>query len=169
MTVFHILFYLIAALIVVSTGIAVTRRNLVHAVIYLILSFFGSALLFYLLGAPFLAALMVIVYAGAIMVLFLFVIMLLGAEQTGRTPAAWWMQPLALGLGGLLFIEALYIIVTQSANMPVAGEAPPNFGAPDMVGETLFRQYLLPFEVTSVLLLVAMIGAIVLTVRRKNM
>ncbi|MCK7515152.1 MAG: NADH-quinone oxidoreductase subunit J [Desulfobacterales bacterium] len=80
MTLFNLLFFAIAALIVASTGLAITRRNLVHAVIYLIFGFFGSAFLFYLFGAPFLAALMVIVYAGAIMILFLFIIMMLRVE-----------------------------------------------------------------------------------------
>ena len=73
-----------AAVIVAATGLAITRRHPVHAVVYLILSFLGSAMLFYLLGAPFLAALEVIIYAGAIMVLFLFVIMMLKAEVAWR-------------------------------------------------------------------------------------
>ena len=80
MTVHGIIFYLISALILVATGLAVTRKNMVHAVVYLVFSFFGSALLFYLLGAPLLAALEVIVYAGAIMILFLFIIMMLKME-----------------------------------------------------------------------------------------
>ena len=68
MTLYSILFYLISALIVIATSMAVTRRNMVHAVLYLVLSFFGTAMLFYLLGAPFLAALEIIIYAGAIMI-----------------------------------------------------------------------------------------------------
>ena len=77
MTLYGFLFYMLTAVIVVSTGLAITRRNLVHAVVYLVLSFFGSAMLFYLFGAPLLAALEVIIYAGAIMILFLFIIMML--------------------------------------------------------------------------------------------
>ena len=73
MTFHGFLFYVLAAVILVTTGLAITRRNLVHAVVYLVLSFFGSAMLFYLLGAPILAALEVIIYAGAIMILFLFI------------------------------------------------------------------------------------------------
>ncbi|MGA8280705.1 MAG: NADH-quinone oxidoreductase subunit J, partial [Desulfobacterales bacterium] len=76
MRLYTILFYLLAVVIVVATVLAITRRNMVHAVIYLVVSFFGSALLFYLFGAPLLAALEVIIYAGAIMVLFLFIIMM---------------------------------------------------------------------------------------------
>ena len=81
MSLYAIIFYIIAALIVISTALAVTRRNLVHVVLYLVLSFFGSAMLFYLLGAPFLAALEIIIYAGAIMVLFLFIIMMIRVEK----------------------------------------------------------------------------------------
>ena len=76
MTIYSIIFYILALVIIVATGVAITRRNLVHAVVYLILSFFGSALMFYLFGAPLLAALEVIIYAGAIMVLFLFILMI---------------------------------------------------------------------------------------------
>ena len=81
MTLYSILFYLISALIVTATGMAVTRRNMVHAVLYLVLSFFGTAMLFYLLGAPFLAALEIIIYAGAIMILFLFIIMMIKVTE----------------------------------------------------------------------------------------
>ena len=77
----RIIFYLLAGLIVASTSMAVTRRNMVHAVLYLVLSFFGTAMLFYLLGAPFLAALEIIIYAGAIMVLFLFLIMMIRLKK----------------------------------------------------------------------------------------
>ena len=77
MTIYSIIFYLLALLILGSTAMAITRRNLVHAVIYLIFSFFGSAMLFYLFGAPFLAVLEVIIYAGAIMVLFLFIVIMM--------------------------------------------------------------------------------------------
>lgn len=169
MTIQLILFLGLGLVAVASALAMVFSRNAVYAALYLILNFSTIAVFYLLLNAAFISLVQVTVYAGAIMVLFLFVIMLLGAEQTGRAPAAWWMQPLGLGLGAILLAEALYIIFTQSAGMPTAGQAPANFGAPDMIGETLFRQYLLPFEVTSVLLLVAMIGAIVLTVRRKDM
>ena len=93
-------------------------------------------------------------------------ISLLGAEQTGRTPAAWWLQPAALLLGVILLVEAVYIVISQRSVLPSAGDVSPAFGGPVAVGETLFSQYVLPFEVTSILLLVAMIGAIVLSRRR---
>jgi len=90
MTLFNLLFFAIAALIVGSTALAITRRNLVHAVIYLIFGFFGSAFLFYLFGSPFLAALMVILYARAILILFLFIIMML---RTTPAPPPDWPRP----------------------------------------------------------------------------
>jgi NADH-quinone oxidoreductase subunit J len=130
---------------------------------------FGTVAVFYLLlNAPFIALTQVTVYGGAIMVLFLFVIMLLGAEQTGRTPAVWWVQPLALSLGALLVIETLYIIIKQNRLLPVPVSPSATFGTPNSVGEILFNTYLLPFEVTSILLLVAMIGAIVLSKPKHN-
>ncbi len=84
MILYAVIFYVVSALILASTAMAVTRKNPVHAVVYLVISFLGSALLFYILGAPFLAALEVIIYAGAIMVLFLFVVMMLKMEAVER-------------------------------------------------------------------------------------
>jgi len=86
MTIYSIIFYFLALLILVTTALAITRRDMVHAVVYLIFSFFGSAMLFYLFGAPFLAVLEVIIYAGAIMVLFLFIVMMLKVETGGERP-----------------------------------------------------------------------------------
>jgi NADH-quinone oxidoreductase subunit J len=109
------------------------------------------------------------VYAGAIMVLFLFVIMLLGAAQTGRTQTLPWQRPLAVALAIVLLIEAGFILLGQRGVVPlITTPLPANFGSPAQVGLELFSGYLLPFEVTSVLLLVAMIGAIVLTKSEKK-
>ncbi|MDH3886436.1 MAG: NADH-quinone oxidoreductase subunit J, partial [Desulfobacterales bacterium] len=82
MTLYAIIFYALAAIILVTTALAITRRNLVHAVVYLVFSFFGSAMMFYLFGAPLLAVLEVIIYAGAIMILFLFIIMMVKTETS---------------------------------------------------------------------------------------
>src|SRR5512136_2577910 len=88
MTVYSILFYLLAGIILAGTAMAVTRRHAVHAVVYLVISFLASALLFYLLGAPLIAVLEVIIYAGAIMVLFLFIVMMLRLDPLPVPPAA---------------------------------------------------------------------------------
>ena len=119
MTVYAIIFYLLALLILGSTAVAITRRNLVHVVIYLIFSFFGSAMLFYLLGAPYLAILEVIIYAGAIMVLFLFIVIMMKLKKAEKK-----LFPLQQLLPAL---EARMIELDrdlqQSAALPAWGDA----------------------------------------------
>jgi NADH-quinone oxidoreductase subunit J len=158
-----ILFFTLALVAVAAALGMLLSRNAVYAALFLIVNF-GAVAVFYLwLNAPFIALAQVTVYAGAIMVLFLFVIMLLGAEQTGRTAAIWWQRPAAIFLSLVLLVEAIYIVVTQHGTLQAVETVSPAFGSPVQIGETLFQQYVLPFEVTSVLLLVAMIGAIVLS------
>jgi NADH-quinone oxidoreductase subunit J len=138
-------------------------KNAIYSALFLIVNF-GTVAVFYLvLDAPFIALTQITVYAGAIMVLFLFVIMLLGAEQVGQVPAARWFRPLALMCGVIFLIETLYIIFSQLTQLPTAVEISTTFGSPKEIGLMLFDKYLLPFEITSVLLLTALIGAIVLT------
>jgi NADH-quinone oxidoreductase subunit J len=157
MTLFNILFFAIAALIVASTGLAITRRNLVHAVIYLIFGFFGSAFLFYLFGAPFLAALMVIVYAGAIMILFLFIIMMLRVESPEeRLFPARQIWPAVLFAAAYVFIGALLLVNDPSAATLLV-EARTE---PAAFGQYIFTQSWLAVEIASLLLLVAMVGAL---------
>jgi NADH-quinone oxidoreductase subunit J len=142
-------------------------RNSIYSALFLIMNFGVVALFYLILSAPFIALTQVTVYAGAIMVLFLFVIMLLGAEQAGHGVKRWWLQPAALILGALLAIETVFVLVFQVGPLKGGGaEIPADFGGPGAVGSLLFRDYLLPFEVVSVLLLVAMVGAIVLTRKR---
>jgi NADH-quinone oxidoreductase subunit J len=161
---FNLLLFFGLALVAIASALGMLfSRNAVYAALFLILNFSSVAVFYLLLSAPFIALAQVTVYAGAIMVLFLFVIMLLGAEQTGRTPSAWWVQPLALSLGGVLLVETIYIVLTLRDSLPSAASLSQAFGEPVTVGEILFTQYLLPFEVTSILLLVAMVGAIVLS------
>ena len=100
------------------------------------------------------------------MVLFLFVIMLLGAESLETGPTLPWQRPAAILLGVILLAEAAYVIFFRSGVLPQPGTPEAAFGSPTAVGELLFNKYLLPFEVTSILLLVAMIGAIVMTRKR---
>lgn len=163
-----ILFFILAIVAVASAVGMLLSRNAVYAALYLILNFATVAVFYLMLSAPFISLVQVTVYAGAIMVLFLFVIMLLGAEQTGRISESGWMFWTPIALGVVLVVEALYIVFTQwksiPATPPVAGS---DFGAPSAVGLQLFQQYLLPFEATSVLLLVAMIGAILLARSKK--
>jgi NADH-quinone oxidoreductase subunit J len=149
----------VAALIVAATALAVTRRNLVHAVIYLILSFFGSAFLFYLFGAPFLAAFMVIIYAGAIMVLFLFIIMMLRVEAPEERlfpPRQLW--PAAALAAAYAAVGGFMIGIDPAASAPLAAAQT----TPADFGHYIFRNSWLAVEIASLLLLVAIIGALLI-------
>jgi NADH-quinone oxidoreductase subunit J len=158
-----IAFILLAPVAVASALGMLFSKNAIYAAIFLILNFVTVAIFYIILGGAFIAVTQVAVYAGAIMVLFLFVIMLLGAERLAKGDTLAWQKPLALVLGVVLVVEAVYVIFAQ-ANLTAAATAlPEDFGSPTTIGLSLFQDYLLPFEVTSVLLLVAMIGAIVLT------
>lgn len=164
MTTQLLLFLLLALVAIVSALGLLISRNAIYSALFLVLNFMTIAVFFLLLNAPFIAVAQVSVYTGAIMVLFLFVIMLLGAERAGQIQAIRWQIPLAILLGLILLGEAIYIIVIQRGMLPaVATQLPPDFGSPTQVGTALFSGYLLPFEITSVLLLVGMVGAIVLT------
>jgi NADH-quinone oxidoreductase subunit J len=160
----NLIIFIILAVVTVGSALAMLfSRNAVYAALFLILNFVAVALFYVMLDAPFIAISQVTVYAGAIMVLFLFVIMLLGAEQTGRTPSRWWYQPVALFLGVILMLETAIIIFSQTSKLPAPVDVPASFGSPLAIGQELFTTYLLPFEATSILLLAALVGAIVLT------
>jgi NADH-quinone oxidoreductase subunit J len=155
-----LILFLILAVVAVATALGMLfSRNAVYSALFLVLNFASIAVFYLLLGAPFI---------GAIMVLFLFVIMLLGADRLAPAKVLPWQRPLAIALAFVLVVEAGYLLLFRSA--PAGGIVPPSatFGSPQEVGSMLFNQYLLPFEVTSILLLVAMVGAIVLTKREKG-
>lgn len=163
----NVILFLVLAVIAIGSALGMLfSKNAVYSALFLILNFSVVAVFYLLLDAPFIALTQVTVYAGAIMVLFLFVIMLLGAEQTGRINAARWVQPVAFTLAAILIAETAYIVFVQKNVAAITASIPVDFGAPVAVGKLLFNQYLLPFEITSVLLLAAMIGAIVLTKRK---
>jgi NADH-quinone oxidoreductase subunit J len=159
----YIFFFILAAIALGSALGMLTSRNAIYSALFLVLNFATVAVFYLTLHAPFLAIVQVSVYAGAIMVLFLFVIMLLGAERLGAPQALPWQRPLAIVLGVLLVAETAYLLLSQLGALPQPIELTDTFGTPGVVGQALYTNYLLPFEITSVLLLVAMIGAIVLT------
>jgi len=164
----ELILFIILALVAIAAGIGmVLSRNTVYSALFLILNFVTVAVFYLMLNAAFLAMAQITVYAGAIMVLFLFVIMLLGAESLPGKDELSWQKPLAIGLGIVLLVEAAYILISRSGILPATQTAAENFGSPEAIGLVLFNEYLLPFEVTSVLLLVAMIGAVVLSRRVK--
>ncbi|HQX16344.1 MAG TPA: NADH-quinone oxidoreductase subunit J [Anaerolineales bacterium] len=164
--------FLLLALIAIASALGMLiSRNTVYSALYLVLNFVTVAVFYLLLSAPFIAMVQITVYAGAIMVLFLFVIMLLGAEGLPKSEVLPWQKPLAIGLSVLLFAEAAYLLVTKSR--PVGNVLPPAEAVNatenlQQLGIALFRDYLLPFEVVSILLLVAMVGAIVLTKKERK-
>jgi NADH-quinone oxidoreductase subunit J len=156
--------FIFLGLVAVGAGLGLLfSRNAVYAALFLVLNFITVAVFYLTLNAPFLAMAQVTVYAGAIMVLFLFVIMLLGTSKLMPKPEDRWQRILALVLGGGLLVEIAAIFILQGRGLSLVGEIGSQFGNPQGIGMELFRTYLLPFEVTSILLLVGMIGAIVLT------
>jgi NADH-quinone oxidoreductase subunit J len=151
-------FYITALIAVISTLLAVSRVNAVHALLYLILSFLSIALIFFILGAPFIAALEIIIYAGAIMVLFVFVVMLLnlGRAATEREkqwlePNAWWGPAL---LGAVLLFELVSVVGKNSGTAAAGSES-----GVKAVAVSLFGPYLLGVELAAMLLLAGMVGA----------
>jgi NADH-quinone oxidoreductase subunit J len=163
--------FLILSLIAVSAALGmVFSRNAVYSALFLVLNFTTVAIFYLLLGAPFIAMSQITVYAGAIMVLFLFVIMLLGAESLPPSAALPWQKPLAYTLAIALVIEALYLVFTRSQLSGTISSPDAALNSMDSLREMammLFNQYLLPFEITSILLLVAMVGVITLSRQEK--
>jgi len=171
MSVDLILFFGLALVAIVAAIGMLSSQNAVYSALFLVINFATVAVFYLLLGAPFIAMAQITVYAGAIMVLFLFVIMLLGAEKLAPGKVLPYQRPMAIGLAVVLVVEAAYLLLARN---PLAGTIIPPTDATNSVeairelGMTLFNQYLLPFEITSILLLVAMIGAIVLTKQEKK-
>jgi NADH-quinone oxidoreductase subunit J len=159
-----IVFIITAIVAIIGAAAMLISRNAVHSALFMLLNFSSIAVLYLLLRAPFLFAVQLIVYAGAIIVLFLFVVMLLGAERAeDETDRLAWQRPVALVMGLILLTEAVYVFFLRSgAAMATAAAGDDTFGAPIKIGETLFTTYLLPFAITSVILLAALIGVVVL-------
>ena len=161
-----IAFYFISACILGFALLVITTRDTVHSVLFLVADFLFVAALYVLLGAQFLAAIQILVYAGGIVVLYLFVVMLVNLK---RPPEAHSdphrLTKLGIGMSAAVLLE-LGAIAVYSSRLPVApGAAMPVTGNTEQVGWLLYTSYLIPFEIASMLLLVAMIGAIVLAKR----
>jgi NADH-quinone oxidoreductase subunit J len=165
----ELIVFILLALTAIGTGVGMlASRNAVYAALFLVLNFATVAILYLLLDAPFVALSQVTVYAGAIMVLFLFVIMLLGAEQLSAE-FKWRDLIPAIVLGVLLLGESVYLLFQKLAlNADMVSSAGESLTEPSVMATLLFKDYLLPFEITSILLLVAMVGAIVLTKQEKK-
>jgi NADH-quinone oxidoreductase subunit J len=166
-----ILFIVLAVVAVASAAGLLISRNTVYAALFLVLNFATVAVFYLILGAPFIALAQVTIYAGAIMVLFLFVIMLLGADKLPLSQVLPWQRPMAIVLAAVLLAEAGFLLFQRlqiSAGLANPDASVNTTQALQALGQMLFSQYLLPFEVTSVLLLVAMVGVIVLTKKEKG-
>lgn len=152
------IFYILAAVIVIATLFAISERHAVHAIVYLVTSFFALAVVFYLLGAPVVAVFEVIIYAGAVMVLFLFVIMMLDLGHPDRVKSPgirdWWPALLL----GLILLGALIVLMTVHTPPQTAGMQPDIRG----FSRTLFQKYGVAIEIISLQLLFALVGALYL-------
>jgi NADH-quinone oxidoreductase subunit J len=167
-----IAFYLLATVTVAAGLAVVSARNPVHSVLFLILAFFSAAGLFVMLGAEFLAMLLIVVYVGAVAVLFLFVVMMLDVDFTALRQGFARYMPLGGLVAGILAIEMIAVASTVAAGGAAAKNATPMAGAPDVtnaeaIGRVLYTDYIYFFQAAGMVLLVAMIGAIVLTLRHK--
>ena len=162
----NVFFYIAAAIAVISTVMAISGRNAIHALLYLILSLLAISVVFYLLDAPFIAALEVIIYAGAIMVLFIFVTMMLNISLERKMEAKWltprmWIVPSILA--GILFIN-LILALKNVQTFPVEKQVV----MPKQVGISLFTTYLLAVEIAAILLMAGVIGAYHLGSQKKK-
>ena len=169
------LFYVFAALLLFAAFRVVTARNPVHAVLYLVLAFFQAAAVWILLKAEFLAITLVLVYVGAVMVLFLFVVMMLDINLDSVRKGFWKHFPLAGTVGAIIALEMSYVLMggfrdpPRAAQVPVVpGQIVAQVSNTKELGKVLYSEYLYPLEIAAVILLVAIIAAIALTLRERK-
>ena len=165
-----LLFYVFAAILVFAALRVVTTRNPVHAALWLVLSFVTAAGLWLLLGAEFLAIALVLVYVGAVMVLFLFVVMMLDVNVEKLREGFARNAPLGVLVALVMIAELYYVIRVKSLGLDLAAGAPPlpaDYSNTRALGAVLYTDYVYPFQIAAVVLLVAIVAAIVLTMRRR--
>jgi NADH-quinone oxidoreductase subunit J len=168
-----LLFYMFATILMLAAVAVITSRNPVHSVFFLILAFFNAAGLFVLIGAEYLAMTLVIVYVGAVAVLFLFVVMMLNINFEKVHAGFIRSLPLGVGVAALLFVELAALLYSSILSpAPLADPAAPTPPASEVanaeaIGQVLYTDYFLAFQLAGIILLVAMIGAIVLTHRQR--
>jgi NADH-quinone oxidoreductase subunit J len=167
-----ILFYIFAAILLVSAAMVVSARNPVHSVLFLILAFFNAAALFLIAGAEFLAMILVIVYVGAVAVLFLFVVMMLDVDFVRLRGGfqRYWM--VGATVGAVLFLELLMVVggwtLAPAAGALRMSPTPSGVSNTEALGRVLYTDYVFLFQTAGLILMVAMIGAIVLTLRDRK-
>ena len=172
MVVQALVFYLFAGVAVASGAMVITSRNPVHSVLFLILAFFNAAGLFVLMGAEFLAMILVVVYVGAVAVLFLFVVMMLDINFVELRQGFMNYLPIGALVGVVLLVELAFVVTAWAVAPQVAANA--QVPAPDAVSNThalgmvIYTKYIYLFQASGIVLLIAMIGAIVLTLRQRE-
>jgi NADH-quinone oxidoreductase subunit J len=164
------LFYLFSLVLLFASVRVITARSTVHAALYLVLAFGNAACLWLLLRAEFLAIALVLVYVGAVMVLFLFVVMMLDLNTDRFREGFWKHLPLAGLVGVVIALEMAFVLIRgfDVRNAPALSEAAVKAGNTKMLGVAMYTQYLYPLQVAAVVLLVAIIAAISLTLRRRK-
>ena len=165
------LFYVFAAILLFAALRVITARNPVHAALYLVLAFFQAAAIWLLLRAEFLAITLVLVYVGAVMVLFLFVVMMLDVNLDGVREGFWKHFPLAGSVGAIIALEMSYVLMGGFREPPkVSGTQQLDLQVSNTkeLGKLLYSQYVYPLEIAAVILLVAIIAAIALTLRQRK-
>jgi NADH-quinone oxidoreductase subunit J len=164
-------FYLFAGICVASAVMVVVSRNPVHSVLYLILAFVNASALFVLMGAEFLAMILIVVYVGAVAVLFLFVIMMLDVDFAELREGFMQYLPVGIVIGGIFMFELLLTVgawvINPAVTKTITAPIPSNISNTEALGLVLYTKYIHYFELAGMVLLVAMIGAIVLTLRHK--
>jgi len=164
------LFYVFSAILLFSAFRVITARSSVHAALYLVLAFFNAACVWMLLKAEFLAISLVLVYVGAVMVLFLFVVMMLDINVDKLREGFWKLFPVAGTIAAIIAVEMIWVL-KRGFNLPVAAQQDPalaKLGNTKLLGIEIYTQYLYPLQIAAVLLLVAIIAAIALTLRRRK-
>jgi NADH-quinone oxidoreductase subunit J len=167
------LFYAFSAVLLFAAFRVITARNPVHAALYLVLAFFQASALWLMLRAEFLAITLVLVYVGAVMVLFLFVVMMLDINIDSMRKGFWKHFPLAAVMGAVIALEMAAVLmggfrVTSAPAASVASQAAADYSNTKELGKVLYSQYLLPLQAAAALLLVAIIAAIALTLRERK-
>jgi NADH-quinone oxidoreductase subunit J len=169
----EILFYVFAAILLVSAAMVVSARNPVHSVLFLILAFFNAAALFLIAGAEFLAMILVIVYVGAVAVLFLFVVMMLDVDFAELRGGFQRYLPVGATVGVVLFVELAAVLggwtLAPGSVQLHMSPVPTGVSNTEAIGRVLYTDYVFLFQTAGLILLVAMIGAIVLTLRDRRM
>ncbi len=172
MMVAALFFYLFAGILVASAFMVIASKNPVHSVLYLILAFVNAAGLFVMMGAEFLAMILVVVYVGAVAVLFLFVVMMLDVDFAELKKGVLQYLPVGLLLGGIFLAELLLVVgswvIGPGVPKAITAPIPAGISNTEAIGLVLYTKYVYFFEISGMILLVAMIGAIVLTLRHKE-